>query len=191
LYIEQHMNSSLGKWVPGTVAACAIVGVMIWLLVDFPVARFQTTTSTASIKQDPTSIDPPACPVGQPILPASKNEPLFEEAMRHYRKGEYGPASFSLRQATARQPANPEIRFFLGVCYLLTADTRAGIQELKVAEGLESSPYVERIHFYLAKAFLKQQDTTNAMRQLNALVDKGGNLAEPARKLKVDLANLQ
>jgi thioredoxin-like negative regulator of GroEL len=185
------MNSSLGKWVPGIFAACAIVGVMTWLLVDFPEIGFHTSTVTARIKRDPASIDPPACPGGQPVLPASKNEPLFEEAMRHYRKGDYALASFSLRQATARQPENPEIRFFLGVCYLLTADTRAGIQELKVAEGLEASPYADRIHFYLAKAFLKQQDTTNAMSRLNELVDKGGNLAEPARQLKIELANVQ
>jgi hypothetical protein len=185
------MSRQFAKWVPGAVAASAIVVGFIWLLVDFSGVGFHTPTVTG-LKQDrdPAFIEPPASPAGQPVLPASKDEPLFEEAMRRYSKGDYGLASFSLRQATARQPENPEIRFFLGVCYLLTADTRAGIQELKVAEGLETSPYGDRIHFYLAKGFLKQQDTTNAIRQLNELVDKGGSLAESARKLKIELSTV-
>ena len=115
-------------------------------------------------------------------------EPLFEEAMNYYRARDFSRASFVLQQATGQQPGNPEIRFFLGISYLLTNDTRAGIRELKVAEALSSSPYVDRIHFYLAKAFLRQKDTINAMRELNALADAGGNLAEPAQKLKLELA---
>lgn len=109
--------------------------------------------------------------------------------MKYYRARDYSRASFALQQATGQQPDNPEIRFFLGISYLLTNDTRAGIRELKVAECLGSSPYVDRIHFYLAKAFLRQKNTINAKRQWNALVDTGGNLAEPAKKLRFELAN--
>jgi predicted Zn-dependent protease len=124
------------------------------------------------------------------MLDASNNAPLFAEAMKYYRQHDYSQASFALQQATSQQPENPEIRFYLGVCYLLTDDTHAGIRELRVAGGLGSSPYLDRIHYYLAKAFLKQKDTTNAMRELSA-VDNGGQLAESARKLRRELVNAE
>ena len=50
------------------------------------------------------------------------------------------------------------------------------------------APYADRVHFYLAKAFLKQKDNTNAIRELTAIVNNGGNLAEPAKKLQLELA---
>lgn len=169
-------------------AAAAVAGFIIWLIADSPVTT-PPSSPAAKSRPDLASFDPPTGPAGEPVVAATGNEPLFAEAMKYYRARDYSRASFTLRQATGQQPGNPEIRFFLGISYLLTNDTRAGIRELKVAEILGSSPYVDRIHFYLAKAFLRQKDTINAMRQLNAMVDTGGNLAEPAKKLRFKLAN--
>ncbi len=183
------MSSRIVKWVPGILAAGATVGILAWLLFDSPGQSTAPSKPVVRAKVDPAAIDPPAPPLSQPIVAASKDEPLFAEAMNYYRKGDYTRASFALQQATAKQPENQEIRFFLGVCYLLAGDTHAGIRELRVARGLEDSPYVDQIHFYLAKAFLRQKDTTNATRELDALVDHGGNFAAPAKELKVELAN--
>lgn len=169
-------------------AAAAVAGFITWLISDSPVTT-PPSSPAAKPRPDLEYFDPPTCPAGEPVVAATGNEPLFGEAMKYYRARDYSRASFALQQATGQQPDNPEIRFFLGISYLLTNDTRAGIRELKVAECLGSSPYVDRIHFYLAKAFLRQKNTINAMRQWNALVDTGGNLAEPAKKLRFELAN--
>ena len=182
------MNDRIAKWVPGMLATAAAVGFMIWLIADSPVTT-PASSPAAKARPDLASFDPPTGPAGEPVVAATGNEPLFVEAMKYYQARDYSRASFALQQATGRQPGNPEFRFFLGISYLLTNDTQAGIRELKVAEGLGSSPYVDRTHFYLAKAFLRQKDTINAMRQLDTLVDAGGNLAEPARKLRFELAN--
>lgn len=182
------MNGRIAKWVPGMLAAAALAGFVIWLIADTP-ATTQPSSVAATSRPDPASFDAPACPEGAPVVTASVNEPLFLEAMKYYRAQDYSRASFALQKATGNQPDNPEIRFFLGISYLLTEDTRAGIRELKVADRLGTSPYVDRIHFYLAKALLRQKDTINAIRQLDMLVNGGGNLAEPARKLKLELAN--
>jgi hypothetical protein len=183
------MKSRIATWVPGILVITAIAGILTWFVVDARENSIPSAPTVSRAEHDPSSFDPPATPVGPTGVAASNQEPLFGEAMKYYRQRDYARASFSLRQATARQPENPEIRFFLGVSYLLTNDTRAGIQELRVAGGLGTSPYVDRIHFYLAKAFLRQKDTINAMRELDALVDNGGTLAEPAKKLKFELTN--
>jgi len=130
------MNRRIVTWVPGILAASAVAGLMSWLLVDSPKADSPSVPLVAAVKVDPAAMEPPASPGDQPLVTASKQEPLFAEAMKYYRQRDYSQASFALQRATAQQPDNPEIRFYLGVCYLLTEDTRAGIRELRVAEGL-------------------------------------------------------
>ena len=136
-----------------------MVGMLTWLIVDSPKGPSSGRRETAS-KPVSSPFETPAPPAGQPWRSASKSEPLFEEAMGYYRAHDYFRASFTLRQATARQPDNPDDPVLPR--YLVPAHPRhrAGINELKVAEGLEGSCYDDRIHFYLAKAFLKQNDTT-------------------------------
>ena|SRR5437879_3968092 len=182
------MNRRIVAWVPGILAAAAVAGLMTWLLFDSSKVDSARIPPVAAVRVDLAAMEPPASPGEQPVVNASKQEPLFAEAMKYYRQRDYSQASFALQRATAQQPDNPEIRFYLGVCYLLTSDIRAGIRELRVAEGLGASPYADRVHFYLAKAFLKQKDNTNAIRELTAIVNNGGNLAEPAKKLQLELA---
>ncbi len=184
------MNGRIAKWVPGILAAAAVAGFVTWLIADMPLTTEPASPAVVSASHaDPAHFDAPDWPAGEPAVAATANEPLFAEAMNYYRAKDYSRASYALQKATGQQPDNPEVRFFLGVTYLLTDDTQAGIRELKVAEGLQTSPYVERIHFYLAKALLRQKDTINAMRHLNTVVDAGGNLAAPAKKLKFELVN--
>ena len=170
------------------VAASVGVGVLTWMIADSPVTIPPSGALTKS-NRDLASFEPPPFPAEDLTVAATGAEPSFAAAMTYYRAADYSRASVALQQATSQQPDNPEIRFYLGVSYLLTDDTRAGIRELKVAERLGDSPYQDRIHFYLAKAFLKQKDTVNAVRELNTLVDTGGNLADTAKKLKSDVDN--
>lgn len=181
------MKRQLAKWIPGTLAVLALAAFITWLIADTSRSA-PPSIAAATSRPDLAAFDAPAPPTGKPVVATTDNTPLFEEGMKYYRVRDYSRASFALQQATSQQPDNPEIRFFLGISYLLTDDTRAGIRELKVAQGLSSSPYVEQIHFYLAKALLRQKDTTNAMRELSALVDSGGNLAATAKKLRLAIA---
>ena len=183
------MNGRIAKWVPGILAAAAVAGFVTWLVADTAPTLEPSSPAMSNSRPDPAAFDAPDGPAAEPLVTATASEPLFSEAMKYYRAQDYSRASFALQTATANHPDNPEIRFFLGISYLLTEDTRAGIRELKVAEGLETSPYVDRIHFYLAKALLRQKDTINAIRQLNTVVAAGGNLADPAKKLKLELAS--
>jgi hypothetical protein len=184
------MSSRTISWVPGVLAAAVAAGVLVWLFVDSPSAELRSAPAASSRpKIDLASIEPPAYKPQERNIAISSASQAFSDAMQRYMQRDYSRASFGLRHATTLEPDNPEIRFFLGVSYLLTNDTRAGISELRVAERLGESPYLERVHYYLAKAFLKQKDTTNAMRELDATVQCGGSLADSARRLKFQLAN--
>jgi tetratricopeptide (TPR) repeat protein len=118
---------------------------------------------------------------------AGSAEQLFMQAMVHYGKGNYGTASEILQEATAQDPEAPELRFFLGVCYLLTHDTIAGMHELKVAVALGPSPYLEQSHFYLAKAFLQQKDLAHARTELDAIIGLHGPMEKTARQARGDV----
>ncbi|MEO8125881.1 MAG: tetratricopeptide repeat protein [Bryobacteraceae bacterium] len=186
------MRNGIGKWIPGLLAAAVVVGVLTWMIADSPAPRPEPAAAVEPIpapqqKLDPAAFDPPSYPGNTPAVPATVEEPLFAEAMTYYLAHDYSRASFALQKATGKHPENPEIRFYLGVSYLLTDDTQAGIRELKVAERLGDSPYMDRSQFYLAKAFLRQNDKVNALRLLDAVAGSGGSLAEPAKKLKAEL----
>jgi hypothetical protein len=188
------MNSRIFAWIPGVLAAVLGGGILIWLFIDSPSgdphSRSASSYTAASNSRSPgefAKIEAPAYSAADPEEIHGDALVLFHDAMHHYQNRDYLHASISLRQATAIDTGNPEIRFFLGICYLMTNDTRAGIGELRVAEQLGPSPYLERVRYYLAKAFLKRQDNVNARRELDAIIDGGGIMVSAAKKLKLEL----
>ena len=183
------MNSRILKWVPVTFAIAALAGIMMRLVVSSQSDVYVPENSVSQIDHDPAWFDAPVFPMGQAVIAASNEEPLFSEAMQYYRRGDYASASFALRQATARQPENQEIRFFSWSVLPARERHESRHPGTEGCGKLGASPYVDRIHFYLAKAFLRQKDTINALRELNALVDNGGTLSESAKKLKFELTN--
>jgi thioredoxin-like negative regulator of GroEL len=177
-------------WIPALLAAIVGGGILIWFFVDSNVVDVQVAPPPASkVRVSLASIEAPLYSPTQSGAPIGAAATLFADAMRWYQKRDYANASVSLRQASIMEPENPEIRFFLGISYLLTNDTRAGISELKVVQKLGASPYVEKVHFYLAKALLRQKDTAAALRELGAIVEGGGNMADDANRLKIQVAN--
>jgi tetratricopeptide (TPR) repeat protein len=147
----------------------------------------------AGTKEIPSSltmlarIEPPAY-----ILPALRGAAdeaaeRFRLGMMSYVKSRYGEAVPDLRAAAELNPNRASIRFFLGICLLLTEKTDAGIEELKAAIGLGDSAYLEEAHFYLAKAFLAKGDVDGAKRELNWVQEKGSNLKEDAAQILAQL----
>ena len=129
--------------------------------------------------------DPPA------YLPApqakSGKQRAFQGAIERYTKGDYAGAMAGLRATAAAQPDLPAARFYLGICFLLTNDTPAGIRELSTVAAAASS-YQERARFYLAKAYLGQLDPMAAREQLQAMIAMHGELEKEAQAL---LAQIQ
>ena len=128
-------------------------------------------------------IQPP--PFTPPTLRGAEDqaEQTFREAMKEYVKGQYTAAIPGLIAAhrLAQGPANYE--FFLGICYLKTSQTDAGIQALRATAALGETPYLEPAHFYLSKAYLMQHDIDAAQKELVETIELHGDRETGAREL--------
>ena len=111
----------------------------------------------------------------------------FRMGMGYYQDGRYAEAITELRAAAGFDPRRPGIRFFLGICLLLTEQVDAGIEELKATVALGDSVYLEEAHFYLAKAWLAKGNTRAAKAELNWVWEKGRNLRDEAARILTQL----
>jgi tetratricopeptide (TPR) repeat protein len=120
-----------------------------------------------------------------PALRGAEDEAAerFLIGMKLYMEGRYGEAIPGLRAAAGLNPKRASIRFFLGICLLLTEQTDAGIEELKKAVDLSDSTYLEEAHFYMAKAFLAKGDGSRAEEELTWVLKRGSRLKEEAAQI--------
>jgi tetratricopeptide (TPR) repeat protein len=127
--------------------------------------------------------DPPA--YIPPALRGAEDEAAerFRAGMMLYQEGRYDAAIPDFEAASDLNPKGAGIRFFLGICFLLTGQTEAGIGELQATISLGESVYLEEAHFYLAKAWLRLGRLPAARRELQQAIARHGGLAEEARQL--------
>jgi len=111
----------------------------------------------------------------------------FRLGMMNYMEGRYAEAIPDLQAAAELTPNRAGIRFFLGICLLLTEKTDEGIRELNATIGLGDSVYLEEAHFYLAKAYLTKGDIGRAREELDWVVSQGANLKQDAARILAQL----
>jgi tetratricopeptide (TPR) repeat protein len=111
----------------------------------------------------------------------------WRAGMMRYQVGDYASAIPVLRSAAEFNPRGAAIRFFLGICFLLSGQTDEGITELRITIALGDSAYLEEAHFYLAKGLLRRGDLRAARRELKAVVASGGRLEEESARLLIQL----
>lgn len=107
----------------------------------------------------------------------------FRAGMMLYQEGDYAGAVPALQSAAELNPQGANIRFFLGICFLLSGQTDEGIAELKKTIALGESAYLQEAHFYLAKGLLRQGRVKEARQELKAAVESGGPLGEESARL--------
>src|SRR5205807_1497219 len=123
---------------------CLIVAAGLWLSSVMHPPMTSSAAALPSSQSAPTThtFTPPPYAADRPKQVTGEAESLFAKAMNDYKKANYSGASVTLRQATTYAPEAPELRFYLGVCYMMTNDLNAGINELKTAVALGASPYL-------------------------------------------------
>jgi thioredoxin-like negative regulator of GroEL len=122
---------------------------------------------------------PPAYQPGTGVAESQE----FKRAMEHYLKGDDAGALARLRAVAKAQPDSIEVRFYLGVCLLLTNDRSAGTQELRSVVVAGDTPYLERARFYLAKGLIGEHDIAQAERQLQSVIAMHGEFEKQAQVL--------
>ena len=176
-------------WAYSAAAAVLIIAAaaVLWWQFRGPGRPQAGTKATSSSLLMLASIKPPL--YVPPALRGAEDEAAerFRIGMKLYQEGRYGEAITDLRAAADQDPEKAGIRFFLGICLLLTGQTDAGIGELQATISLGESVYLEEAHFYLAKAHLGKGDVGGAKRELNWVLERGGNLKEEAARILAQL----
>ncbi|NUM82174.1 hypothetical protein HUU42_15375 [bacterium] len=130
-------------------------------------------------------------PNTNPLVRGEKQINYLEKALMHYELAEYSPAIKDFLQELAQNPDNITARFYLGVSYLMTDDSKLAIPELSAVTGVENSQFYEASLWYLALAYLDQAYAEQARALLNELVTLKGSYGDEAQKLIDDLKALQ
>jgi tetratricopeptide (TPR) repeat protein len=173
--------------VSAAAVALVVVGVALWWQFMGPGRAPAGTEETPFSLMMLARIEPPS--YIPPALRGAEDEAAerFRIGMKHYQDGLYGEAVPDLRAAAELNPERAGIRFFLGICLLLTEKTNEGIEELRKTISLGDSVYLEEAHFYLAKAYLGKGDVGAAKAELNWVQEKGSNLKEEAAQILAQL----
>lgn len=106
--------------------------------------------------------------------PPASDAPELRASMDRYRNRDYSGAIALL----SRQDST-EARYYLGICYLLSDNTDAGVRALRTVEGSRK----EEARYYLAKGLLALGDPNGARAELEQVAATHGSLEKQARSL--------
>jgi TolA-binding protein len=107
----------------------------------------------------------------------------FAAAMTRYRAGDHAGAATGLRAIVEKSPDVVPAQFYLGICELMTRQTRRAETALRAAADSDVTPYADEAYFYLAKAALQRGDVTAAERALTEAVAREAGPGNEARRL--------
>lgn len=110
----------------------------------------------------------------------------FQEGMQRYLQQNYSAAAGLLEEAVRQDPDRQPALFYLGISHLMLGEPDKAIGVLSKLTRMETNPYQEESHWYLAKAFLKKRDLASAQMELEAVVPLNGpHLSEAKQALEM------
>ena len=174
-------------WGAATAGLLVVAGVVWW-------SRFHATPAPAvTTHVAPPSTSGPSLDLLARVEPPGYTAPTlrgapaetarFRDGMAQYRLGNYEAAIAALTEAATADPKSADVQFFLGICYLLTGNTDQAIARLRATINLGDSLDLEMAHFYLAKAFLRDNDVPRAEAELERAIAMHGDLEQQSRTL--------
>lgn len=148
------------KWLtPGLLALAAsvilLIGVSTW-------AIFYTGNSAQKVFAENFRPDP-----GLPTTMGTASQYEFYYGMVSYKRKEYNEAISSWEPLYAADPKNDTLVYFLGVANLANGNARQAKTYLKLANEKTKSAFYEDIQYYLALAYLKENNIEEAKNTLS------------------------
>lgn len=114
---------------------------------------------------------------------ADDAQKAFAAAMTRYRAGDHAGAATGLRALVAKSPDLAPAQFYLGICELMTRQTRRAETALRAAADSDVTPYADEAYFYLAKAALQRGDLGAAERALTEAIARDAGPGNEAHRL--------
>ena len=179
--IEHPQRIRTWGW-PVAAAALVVIGLVavLWWLMRPP---FPRTAALSPALAELARIGPPSY---EPVrLRGAQDEAQqrFRTAMEFYLTDDYASAIPGLEEAVDLDPNAPNISFYLGACYLLEGQTSEGIGSLQHTIDLGDTPYLEEALLLLAKARIRQRDSSGARATLERVESLEGDLRTEANTL--------
>jgi tetratricopeptide (TPR) repeat protein len=127
-------------------------------------------SSIAPSLEELASVEPP--PYSAVVLRSGEDgaHETFRQAMQYYSTHDYANAIPGLEVAAKSSPQTATYIFYLGACYLLTGQADSAIKSFRKTLSIGDPGYSEWAHFYLAKAYLRKRDVSNAKDELQTTV---------------------
>ena len=114
----------------------------------------------------------------------SSTQHLYDQGMKYYQEKNYEQAIQKLNIFIKREKDNAYGHFYLGVSYLLTDEYKQGIKHLKLATELcekqSKEILLEKCHWYLGNAYLKNNDVDKAVKEFRNVIVIGGEFKDDA-----------
>jgi tetratricopeptide (TPR) repeat protein len=185
----EEARPQIGRWAWLSAAALAIAVVALGIWWQFG-GRAGASVGPGKISPALVALSEFEPPLFIPLaLRGAADEAVerFRAGMARYQAGDFTGAVAVLRSAAELNPQGAAIRFFLGVCCLLSGRTSEGITELQATIGLGDPAYLEEAHFFLAKGLIRQGRVRAARRELKAVIGLGSKLKTEAARLLTEL----
>ena len=109
------------------------------------------------------------------------------EAMDLYRTEKYAEAIPLFEAMITSGNKNKSIHLLLGSCYLNVNNPSKAVEHLEVSSKAESKILTQNSEWYLALAYLKQDDTKKAADQLEYIATQNHLFREKAKKILLEL----
>ena len=114
----------------------------------------------------------------------SSTQSIFDQGMKYYQEKNYEQAIPKLNIYVKRKKDDAYGHFYLGVSLLLTDQAKKGIKHLKAANELCEKQgkdiLLEKCHWYLGNAYLKNSDVDKALKEFRNVIVIGGEFKEDA-----------
>lgn len=110
-------------------------------------------------------------------------EGKLQDAMQQYDTGDFKAALAHLQEILAAEPGNATAQFYVGICYLQFKEAKKAISSLQKVITLQDQKLDEPARWYLALAYLWQNDVENARTTLNVIVASDRTYKEQAVNL--------
>jgi len=172
--------------VPGEVIPALAVTALVLLLILLPTHPPQINPYAAWLSFEKAYYQPQ-----NDRAPSNTTaESAFQQGMEFYQENNFKAAIGLLEKAGQEDSLDGRYWLYLGICYYLDHQAPQAVTALTKAELLSDPAQRNRARWYLAQAYLLEQDTVRSMPLLQSLVNEGFEYSEAADSLLIRIRDM-